>query len=190
MRLEFTITKDDYAKFCEYAIHRANHSDPGKDSKSLKSVALSMVIWGVIAFVSFSIFKNTNISLSSLHWPTAVVVSILFLALLTLYFVYLKKYKENSAPKHNGLILGDWVLEVDESGIRNRGTLGGSTFKWELLDEVVLHDGNVYMFLDTMVAEIIPNSAFESESSAEEFKKHIEEMHNNILQPTATAAAE
>lgn len=173
---EITVTNDDYKRYCKYAISR---STPEKEKeKGLKPFLLNLIIWFVIAIVFFSIFQSKEFSLSNFHWPTALVTSFPFLVFIVVFISYLKKIEKNSAPKENGLMLGKRIIEIDDSGIKDTNNLGSSLYKWEALEEVVMHEGNVYIFLDTMLAQIIPSCAFENQNEAEEFKKNIEEMHN------------
>jgi hypothetical protein len=96
--------------------------------------------------------------------------------------------ERNSTPKENGLMLGKRTIEIDESGIKDISNLGTSIYKWEALEEVVKHEGNVYLFLDTVLAQIIPYSAFKNQDEMEEFATQIELMHNKLLQPNADAS--
>lgn len=189
MIIEITVTKDDYTKFCKFAVDRIS-SPKGNKNDRVKSLFSNVVIWLAIAFVSFSIFQSNEINFSQFHWPSALITTIPFLVFISTFLGYLSKVKLNALPNENGLMLGERTIEIDESGIRDTNSFGTSLYKWKSLHEVAVHKGNVYLFLDTMLAQIIPSSAFENEDEAEEFKRRVEIMHNEARQPTADASAE
>ena len=51
--------------------------------------------------------------------------------------------------------------------------------------KVVIHEQNIYLFLDYLVAHIIPSSAFNSHVEAVEFAVKIEELHRKTLHQEA-----
>lgn len=177
---EITVTADDYKRYCKFAIAR---STPVKDeAKGLKPFLVNLIIWFVIAVVLVSVFQSKDFSLSKFHWPTALLTLLPFLVFIGVFISYLKKIEKNSKPKENGLMLGKRVIEINDSGIKDTNSFGSSLYKWQALEEVVTHEGNVYLFLDTMLAQIIPSSAFENEAEIEEFTKNVDKLHNNLLQ--------
>ena len=185
---EITVTEDDYKRYCKFAIARSTPEK--KEEKGLKPFLVNLAIWFVIAAAFFSVFQSKEFSLSKFHWPTALVTSLPFLVFIGAFISYLKKIEANSIPKENGPMLGNRVIEINDSGIKDTNSFGSSIYKWQALEEIVIHEGNVYLFLDTMLAQIIPSSSFENQDEMEEFTKHVEKLHNKLLQPNANASAE
>lgn len=190
MIIEVSVTKDDYLTFCKFTIARVTSFQGAKKSDKAKSFIVNLVVWAVIAFTSFSIFQSKEISFAKFHWPSALAASAPLLLFIAAILAYLSKAKSNSLPKENGPTLGKRVIEINDRGIRDTNSFGTCLYKWTSLDEVVLHEGNVYLFLDTMLAQIIPSSTFSSKFKAEEFKRRVETMHNNALQPFTKAPTE
>jgi len=176
---EITVTTDDFKKYSKFAFARL--STP--KATGWRHHALMLVIWFIVAVVFITIFKSQGFSLSKFHWPSGLAVALPFLIFIFAFAYNFKKIEKRSLPKQNGLMLGKRTIKIDESGITDTSRLGTSTYSWEALDVIEEHKGNVYLFVDTMLAQIIPSSAFESRSEMEEFVEHIEKMHNKALQP-------
>lgn len=191
---EVTLTNDDYKAFCKVAFERqstANKEEKEKEKENgFKLFFMNLLVWIVVAVVILLILQSKEFSLSKFHWPTALLTSVPFLVIIAAYISYLKGMAKNTLAKENGPMLGKRIIEIDESGIKDTNSFCSSIYKWEALEEVVIHEGSVYLFLDTMLAQIIPSSAFESQAEVQEFTREVEKMHKNIVQPTASVSAE
>ncbi|BFM12469.1 hypothetical protein R50072_26220 [Simiduia litorea] len=88
-------------------------------------------------------------------------------------------------PSENGLMLGKRKIAFNESGITDSSHLGVSVYRWEALQGVEQYRGNVYLFLDTMLAQIFPASSFENSADRESFVEFINNIHAKSLQAGA-----
>jgi len=173
---EITVTKDDYKAYSKFACSKLT---PPRE-KGLIPFFKNLAVWLVVTVVFFTIFQTTDFSVSKLHWPTALATSLPFLIFIFVFIGNLKKIERNSTPNENGLMLGKRIIEINDSGITDSNSLGTCTYSWHALQEVVVHEGNVYLFLDTMLAQIIPYSTFVNKDEAEEFAKNIDKLHNRV----------
>jgi len=185
---EVTITRDDYYTYCKFALAGRSRPNEKESKKWFKSSVINFGVWCIVGIVFFSIFQSKGFSLSKFHWPTALVILAPFLLFFIVFVVMYKDIQKKSSPKENGPILGKRIVEIDDAGIKDTSAFCTSIYNWKAFEDVVIHEGNVYLILDTMMAQIIPSSAFESQAEAEQFAKDIEELHDNLLQSTASAS--
>lgn len=172
---EITVTTEDFKKYSKFAFARLL---PPKAS-GWRYNTISLVVWFIVAVVFITIFKSQGFSLSKFHWPSGLAAALPFAIFISAFAYNFKKIEKRSLPKQNGLMLGKRTIKIDESGITDTSRLGISTYSWDALDVIEEHKGNVYLFVDTMLAQIIPSSAFNSRSEMEEFIDHIEKMQKN-----------
>lgn len=179
---EITVTKEDFIKYSKFACSRLTQPKV----KISRPFSMNLVIWFVVSLALFMFIQSRGFPLPNFHWPSALATSVPFLIFIFAFFAYLNKIEKGSIPKENGLMLGFRTIEINESGIKDFNHLGTSTYNWEALEEIVTHEGNVYLFLDTILAQIIPSSAFETKSDMEEFVQFISTLHHKSLKSEAT----
>ena len=179
MITELEVTKDDYKTFSKFVISRLT---------SLKEISpwqriINLCKWiFVVVMIVFTIIQLTGISFTLFHWPTALITSIPFALIISLFIGHFSRLEKKLMPSENGLMLDKKTIEIKISGIECTNALCASVYKWQALQEVVVHEKNVYLFLDTMLAQIIPSSAFNNQVEATEFAARIEKMRNRVLQ--------
>ena len=80
------ISEDDFLSYSKFAISRLNESKP----QSYKIMLINITSWMVIGFVLIYLFKKNSLDLSFFHWPTALLIAVLFLFLIGIYFYNLR----------------------------------------------------------------------------------------------------
>lgn len=177
---EINVTKDDFIKYNRYICSRIS----SLSDKSFKPLAINLITWFVLAIVILVIFEALDFQMSQLtwHWPTAFLTSLPFIVFIGIFINNLKKFEKASVPFDNGLLLGNKTIEISDSGIKDITSFGTSEYKWQALQEVIVHEQNVYLLLDTTLAQIIPSSAFNSQAEAEAFAERIKVLHNSHTQ--------
>lgn len=72
-------------------------------------------------------------------------------------------------PKQNGPMIGAKKLSLNEEGIYEENALGHSYYQWQAVESIEENKGDIYIFVDTVLALIIPTQTFESAIEKEEF---------------------
>ncbi|MDN3640591.1 YcxB family protein [Simiduia curdlanivorans] len=176
---EFTVSADDFRTYSRFAFLRLSN----RKAKGVRSFAVNFVVWFVVAIVFFTIFQFDDFSLSKFHWPSGLAMAFPFVIFVFAYINNLKEIERKSMPNEDGLMLGKRKIEFNESGITDSNRFGVSVYKWEALQGVEQYQGNVYLSLDTMLAQIFPASSFESSVDRESFVEYINTCMINHSNP-------
>ena len=96
----------------------------------------------------------------------------------------MKKIEQGSVPKDGGLVVGKRLLEFGDEGIKDTCELGHFFYKWKAVHEIVSNNGSIYLFIDGLLAQIIPKNSFKNESEHNETLERIKTMHNQALNRT------
>ena len=75
----------------------------------------------------------------------------------------MRKLRQSSTPNENGLMLGEKTIEFATAGITEINPLGRCFYKWESVEALAENNGDLYIFLDKLLALIIPASSFSSD---------------------------
>ncbi|WP_417705667.1 YcxB family protein [Rheinheimera aquimaris] len=154
-----TVTKTDYLNFTNYAFKRLCTPQPKGGIGFIKN----MIIWCVLTIAFMFVFQIDSISLSSFHWPSAAIAALPFVVFIVAYYINMRKLRQSSIPHENGLMLGEKTIEFATAGITEINPLGRCFYKWESVESVEDNSGDLYIFLDKLLALIIPASSFSSD---------------------------
>jgi hypothetical protein len=154
-----TVTKTDYLKFTDYAFRRLRTPQPKAGADFIKN----MIIWCIAAIAFLFVFQIDSLSLSSFHWPSAAIAALPFVVFIVAYSSNMRKLRQSSTPNENGLMLGEKTIEFGTDGITEINPLGNCFYKWESVKSVEDNHGDLYIFLDKLLALIIPASSFSSD---------------------------
>ncbi|QQM64254.1 YcxB family protein [Pseudoalteromonas sp. LC2018020214] len=161
-----TVTKKNYTDYADFAIKRLCTPQGKKDSGVIKNV----IVWFVITVVFMTIFQVESIRLSDFHWPSGLIVAVPFLILIIVFLYNNHKLKEQSIPNENGVMIGNKTIEFQADGIRETNHLGSYFYKWQAVEAMEENKGDLYIFVDKLLALIIPASTFTNEAEKEELK--------------------
>lgn len=161
-----TVTEKDYFKFADYAFKRLHEPQ----QKGVSVFIKDMIIWLIIAMVLMFIFKLDSVSLSDLHWPSVALTAFPFMVFIIFCYINMRNLRQSSAPNKNGLMLGEKTIEFGAEGITETNSLGKCFYKWGCVEAVKENDGDLYIFLDKLLALIIPAASFASNIEKEELQ--------------------
>ncbi|MCC5453400.1 YcxB family protein [Rheinheimera sp. UJ51] len=153
------VTEKDYLNFTNYAFKRLCTPQPKGGKGSIKN----MIIWCILTIAFMFLFQIDSISLSSFHWPSALIVALPFTVFIVAYYMNMRKLRQSSIPNQNGLMLGEKTIEFGTDGITEINPLGNCFYKWESVESVEDNSGDLYIFLDKLLALIIPAASFTSD---------------------------
>jgi len=154
-----TVTKTDYVNFTNYAFKRLSASQPKGGTGFIKN----MIIWCISAIAFMFVFQMDSISLSSFHWPSAAIAALPFVVFIAAYAINMRELRQLSTPKENALMLGEKTIELAPAGITEINPGGSCFYKWNSVESVEDNNGDLYIFLDKLLAVIIPASSFSSD---------------------------
>lgn len=173
MNKTFRVTIDDYSTFYKFAALRFRKVRP---ILGLKPGEFNIVVWLALVVIMYNVFSKSGLSLSSTHWPTALVVATP-LALWVLGCIFVERLTVRMHyPKKDGLNIGQRTISLTEAGFSDSSDLYEGFFKWGAVDEVVNYRGNIYIFLDDMRAQIFPEACFSSYSEREELLTFLKDI--------------
>lgn len=135
----------------------------------------SMILWFVVAIILTALFQLRGELMPFFHWPSALIASIPLLAVFLGIYLVFRSYQKSMSPNDNGFVLGEKTIEFSDAGIKESGTYGYSFFLWDVVEDVVENQDDLYIFIDKLYAVIIPGDSFPSKSEKEGLKQAIEE---------------
>lgn len=153
MLIHATVMEEDYKQYLKYVYKHLNQR--GSISKKEQ---IGIGIFLIMVFVALE--KIISFPISDLHIPTLLTISMPLILFLILFIYFIVKFQRNSMPKKDGIILGDKNLNLTDDGIEETSKYGRLFCKWCAVESVCEDKGNVYIFLDTTVAIILPESTF------------------------------
>ncbi|BED90725.1 hypothetical protein PspMM1_31930 [Pseudoalteromonas sp. MM1] len=166
MLKSITVTKKNYTDYAEFIIKKLCAP---KDNKGLGFIK-NMIVWFVLAFVLMTFFQAESIRLSDFHWQSGLIVAVPFLILIIVFLYNNQKLKKQSIPNENGVMIGNKTIEFQADGICETNHLGSYFYKWQAVEAIEENKGDLYIFVDKLLALIIPASAFTSEAEKEDLK--------------------
>jgi len=167
MKLRYTLTAKDYIDFNLFHM---------RTSKTMKRNIMIQRLMGPLVFTIFTYiaYRLTNISL--MYW------SIVFLlASIIWFFAYPSRLKKRLikhivkllAEDENRGLLGDKVMELDDTGIVVTDKFGKNTASYSVLSRVEKTDEHIFAFNSAVSAYIIPLSAFKNGDQVETFIREL-----------------
>jgi len=167
------ITKQDYLDYSQFAAKRLCKPKNKKGSAFLKN----MILWFVLTVAFMIIFQIKSINLSNFHLQSSLVTGLPFVIFICAFFFNIRKIRKSSIPNENGLMIGKKTIEFQVEGINEAHPFGNCFYKWEAVEALEENKGNVYIFVDKLLALIIPSKSFSNAEEREELiefvKKHV-----------------
>ncbi len=169
MRVSFELTRDDYAAL---TFHRA----PPHPLTRQRLLVLALLLGLMVGLMGLLTLFHGSLAwieeaplLRPLLWAIGVAVGA-FLALSALLWalrVWIRRL-----PRDDGATLGEHTLEVGEEGFHVEGRSGRSFVKWSAVVEVRETSNHVFLFVDRMLAYVVPKRAFPSGAECASFVDH------------------
>lgn len=171
--IEINVTKEDFFTFSRYACSLLSSAK----STNNKSFIINFVFWIVFILGLFWAFNDFNLQFPPFHWPTAILTSTPFI-LYSLYFINnMQNIEQRAVSKEDGIIVGKHTLEFNSEGILDTCEFGHSFYKWIAVQDIISNKGNIYIFYDKLLGQIIPKSSFKNESEHNELMHNLKQMH-------------
>ncbi|OCT13349.1 hypothetical protein A8709_03610 [Paenibacillus pectinilyticus] len=153
MEITVNITRSDYWKYNKYALFNI--------PKLRNRFIITNISLPFIVIILLLLFKLPLVF--SLCWGV-------FGGGLACIFSYLSmKKRVMSIPESKEGILGERRVEINEIGIHQLSSVSQSSYKWSGVRSINQNDEYIYIFVDTIMAYIIPKRSFVTEKESLEF---------------------
>lgn len=170
MKIKYRLTKEDYY---EFNLHHMSH---------FKKVNRSIQIQRFLMPTLFTIFaaityKRGNIS--------PVIIIPVYLIAATGWVMIYPKYLQKSVNKRldailnqeaNKSLLDDKILEVADDGLYEILDEKNRVLSSKAVVDIIENEKNIYIYLPSESAYIIPKKFFESENEKDEFVRKVENL--------------
>lgn len=153
MKINVNITRTDYWNYNKYAIFNI--------PKLKIRFIIGNVSLPVIVIALLFLFKLPPIFIFG--W------GIIGGGLANLFICKRMKKRIMSYPESKEGILGERSIEIDELGIYQVGSVSQSSYKWSGVRSVEQNEEYIFIFVDTIMAYIIPKRSFVSKKESLEF---------------------
>lgn len=156
MKFNIEITKENFVSYNQYVTKKIRL----KTEENSVVKLLGGSVWVFVILFFFMVYKfyseSCGLKLKSLN------LAFLTLGMIFIIYFYWYKYSsilfaENQVSK-NGTVLGDWEIEINEDGIHENTQKCSSFFKWECVISIESDKSNLYIFVDSMKAIILPKN--------------------------------
>lgn len=164
MKVRFNLNNEDVWNFNKYAIFNI----PKMRNKFwLNIAAIPVLIVGANYLIKLPIMTLTMV---------AVIAPILGY----FYSTFKMKTRITKSIYNNKGVLCEHTVKINEEGIREITSVNDSFHSWKDIKDVKENKEYIFVFIDNIMAYIIPKSAFSSEVQCKEFfKKSLSSMQNS-----------
>ena len=161
MKFTITLNKEDFCRFQKYATARINQSPGMRWKVTLFGIGYWCFL-SVFLLEMYSVYdkdccydyKHLNIAMTAL--------GIWFLLTNLWQQLYIRLYVSHAADER-GSVLGEWLFELTESGIKESNEMCSSSFSWQSIQSVETDKFNMYLFTDKLKALILPRAQITEE---------------------------
>lgn len=174
MKFKVHINEEDFFSFQRYVCSGLGTGLKPGENKISKSVLVLWVVAALYFFAAFRFFDNYQFD-----WISAWSVIIPVIILIAYIILMQVKQSKLTRPEKNGVITGEKTFYLEDDGIREKSDNYESLSKWKAIKYVRSTESHTYIFLDTLVAHIIPHNSFSCEESIQTVVKHINEKCQN-----------
>ena len=148
VEIDIDLRKEDWFSFVKY-LQR-------KKQRGLKGLFTgfwgNMILWCILTLIFMFLFNR----LEKFHYPTAIFMFVLFLAVFGTFLLRMAKLQKALAPSENGIFIGKHHFRFNKNGIFAEGQNAKSHYQWEAILSVVYEEGMVLLFVDTAHAMVFP----------------------------------
>ena len=134
----------------------------------------SMILWAVTTLLMLSFFYNV----SSIHWPTALTISLLFILIFALMKFNNIKLKNAFKPSDNGVFVGQHNIAFSDEGIESKGDGYICKREWRIVQKIERTHEMILIYIDTAYAYVLPVNKLDNPDTVFEF---ICEKYNKSL---------
>lgn len=170
MQVRFELTRDDYAAL---TFARAPSSAQMRRRFLVLGVLLTLVVLllGLLTLLTGDLsFVDRAPLLRPLSYATAATLAAFFL--LSLALVGVRRWVR-SVPRDDGALLGVHELELSDAGFTVEGRAGRSFVRWSAVVELRETESHVFLFVDRMLAYVVPKRAFSDRDACAHFVTYV-----------------
>lgn len=167
MEIEFELVEEDYINF---------NIDHSKKSPALKKNIFGQRILGPIVFLLFPFIIRIYTDIPMWYWFA------IFGLFSVVWFVFYPKYfkwemtrrvKKMLKEGNNDNIYIKRMIILSDKGILEKSDLGESNISWDKVGKVEETEENIYIYISSMSAHIIPKRVFKDKNEEQVFIKEI-----------------
>jgi hypothetical protein len=162
------ITKQNYLDYSRFAIKRL--VKPKLEEKKNSGFLKNLIVWFLVTVIFMAFFQIEHNYFVNFHWQSSLFTAIPFAILIIVFLINLQKSKLLCIPNENGSIIGNKTIEFLPEGINEINSFGHSFYRWEVVEAIEENKGNIYIFVDKLLALIIPSESFTTSEEKEELK--------------------
>jgi hypothetical protein len=155
MQITVEITRDDYAAFGKYVM----------DVKVRKTYFWVMFFVANFMVLLANLLQKQQIAIIIVQ----VVIFNILLLVITQVVRWLNNYLMKTIPMKNGAVLGKKTYTITDEGLGYTDGASTGVTQWSALRSVEETKTHTFLFIDAMMAFILPNRAFASEAARNEF---------------------
>jgi len=154
MEIEIQLEKKHWMKFNKFVQkHRQ------KDLKGFKGGFFSnLAIWLILTLIFIGLFRTVQVW----HWPTAIFVMTLFIAIIILFLWNMYSLQSSLMPSELGTFVGNHRFVFNEDGIHSEGKGYKAYHDWSVIKSVERNDDIIILFLDTAYGFLFPEDQLEN----------------------------
>lgn len=174
MSKTINITAKDYVEFSDYGVNRA-YCNKTNSSGFLRG----LVMW-VAIFLVFLLGFYLNSNMGGFQWYSAGVGALLPTVFLVSFVITMSRMRHACMPDPDSNLFRTKTLELKPEGVRWADDLQECFYAWEGFSAVEEHQGSVYLFLDKVMALIVPAATFADDAEREEFLAQIQHHRTEV----------
>lgn len=163
-------TKADFINFTKFV---GNKRLKNADENKIHSFLKNMVLWAVLTVLFLTFFQFQSIRLSDFHLMSGLMVGFPLFVFIVGYIIHSFKLRNACLPSENGIFLSNKVLHLDEQGLTCSCKEMTTQYQWSAFVDVDENQGDVYLFVDTMMAEIVPAASFADDNERTAFVEFV-----------------
>ena len=153
MEVEIQLTKEDWIKFNKFVQRHRQ-----KERKGFwGGFSGNFSVWLVLTVIFFILIHTVN----GWHWPTAIFVITVFVAIIGLFFWNLYRLQSALMPSEQGPFIGKHHFVFDENGIHSVGKGYRGYHNWDVIKSIERNSGIIIFFLDTAFGYLFPENQLE-----------------------------
>ena len=131
----------------------------------------------ILRLIFILIFLFIAVTTTVMHGFNILILSAMTMALIVWLIIQnrlfrksmLKQARKTLESGQNRQLNIDMSVELTEEQMNLKSSLSQSSYKWELVEKVVIYSGYIFIFLDPVKAIVIPGRYFESDEAFKEF---------------------
>ncbi|MCJ8270861.1 MAG: YcxB family protein [Psychrosphaera sp.] len=161
MQIKINIQVQDWLAFQRHIERAANEKNTDGGSRFWSN----FFIW-MVTSITLTIALQT---VDAFHWPSAIVVVLIFVIFISLHFINLRSIRNTLKPSKDGIFCGEHEFNFDDNGFHAQGEGYHSHYQWLIVKKTERVNGLVLIYLDAFQAIVIPERDLENPDELYQF---------------------